>query len=157
MNKSSTTVPYREQEQFTRLPFGNSWVQIWFQWGSCCSIFSFLCIVLYIIVCPLVNFLLTIVLSVLVRFKASDYPVGIFSWATLREQYHRYRWCYNFHEDWFPLQRATNNHSQQTESVIYIIYYGFSLLHKFSLLLQTWMSAYILKTYRVYISVSQKR
>jgi hypothetical protein len=34
-----------------------------------------------------------------------------------------------------------------------IIYYGFSLLHIFSLVLQPWMSAYIWKTDRVYISV----
>jgi hypothetical protein len=33
------------------------------------------------------------------------------------------------------------------------IYYGFSLLHIFSLVLQPWMSAYIRKTDRVYISV----
>ena len=34
------------------------------------------------------------------------------------------------------------------------IYYGFSLLHKFSLVVQPWMSAYIRKTDGVYISVS---
>ena len=39
--------------------------------------FSFLCSALYIIVCPLVHFLLAIVLSVL-RFTTSDYSVGIF-------------------------------------------------------------------------------
>jgi hypothetical protein len=33
------------------------------------------------------------------------------------------------------------------------IYYEFSLLHKFSLVLQPWMSAYIRKTDGVYISV----
>jgi hypothetical protein len=41
--------------------------------GSRCSIFSFLCSVLYIIVCPPVLFQLAIVLTVL-RFMASDYP-----------------------------------------------------------------------------------
>ena len=33
------------------------------------------------------------------------------------------------------------------------IYYGFSLLHIFALVLQPWMSAYIRKTDGVYISV----
>ena len=36
-----------------------------FYWGSCCSIFSFLCSVLQILICPFGFFLLTIVLSVL--------------------------------------------------------------------------------------------
>jgi len=48
-----------------------------FQWGSCCSILSFLCNVLYIVVCPFVLFLLAIVLSVL-RFTDSNYSFGIF-------------------------------------------------------------------------------
>jgi hypothetical protein len=34
-----------------------------------------------------------------------------------------------------------------------VLYYGFSLLHIFSLVLQPWMSAYIRKTDGVYISV----
>ena len=37
------------------------------------------------------------------------------------------------------------------------VYYGFSLLHKLSLVLQPWMTAYIRKTDGVYISVPQKR
>ena len=48
-----------------------------FYWGSCCSIFSFMCSVLQIVVCHFVLFLLAIVLSVL-RFTDSDYPFGIF-------------------------------------------------------------------------------
>ena len=44
---------------------------------SCCSIFSFLCDVQYNVVCPLVLFLLAIVLPV-IRFTDSDYPFGIF-------------------------------------------------------------------------------
>ena len=48
-----------------------------FQWGSCYSIFSFLCIVLQIVVSPSVIFLLTIVLSDLLRLMDSDYPFGI--------------------------------------------------------------------------------
>ena len=37
-----------------------------------------------------------------------------------------------------------------------LIYYGFNLLHKFLLVLQPWMSAYIRKTDGVYISVPKK-
>jgi hypothetical protein len=37
-----------------------------------------------------------------------------------------------------------------------LIYYGFNLLHKFLLVLQPWMSAYIRKTDEVYISVPKK-
>ena len=43
-----------------------------FQWGLCCSIFSFLCSVLQIVV-VLSFVLLSIVLSVLLLFTASDY------------------------------------------------------------------------------------
>ena len=39
------------------------------------------------------------------------------------------------------------------ENLYTVIYYGFSLLHIFSLVLQPWMSAYIRKTDGVYISV----
>ena len=45
---------------------------------SCCSIISFPCNVLLIVVCPLALFLLAIVLSVLLRYTNSDYPFGIF-------------------------------------------------------------------------------
>jgi hypothetical protein len=44
--------------------------------GSCCSIFSFLCRVLYAIACSL--FYLAILLSVLLRFTAFEYSFGIF-------------------------------------------------------------------------------
>ena len=54
-----------------------------FQWGSCYSIFSFMCNVLQIVVCPFVLFLLAIVLSVLLRFTDSDYPFGIFKFSSL--------------------------------------------------------------------------
>ena len=50
-----------------------------FQWGSCCSFFSFLCIV----VCFFVLFLMPIVLSVLLRFTDSDYPFGNIKLRTL--------------------------------------------------------------------------
>ena len=46
--------------------------------------------------------------------------------------------------------------AQPVGETIYI-YYRFSLLHKFSLVLQPWMSEYIWKTDRVYISVAQKQ
>jgi hypothetical protein len=46
-----------------------------FKWGS---VFSFLHSVVYIIVCPFVIFLLAIVLFVLLRFMAFDYPFGLF-------------------------------------------------------------------------------
>ena len=45
-----------------------------FQCSSCCSIFSFMCNVLYIIIWPFVLFLLAIVMCVLLRFTASDCP-----------------------------------------------------------------------------------
>jgi hypothetical protein len=48
-----------------------------YKWGSCSSIFSFLCNILYFVMCPFVLFLLAIALSIL-RITASDYPVGIF-------------------------------------------------------------------------------
>ena len=48
--------------------------------GWCCAIFSFLCIVLQIIA-----FLLTIVLSVLLRFKVSYYPFDIFKFSINEE------------------------------------------------------------------------
>ena len=49
---------------------------LWFQWGSCCSICLFLlmfCSSLFVLLSSL-----TIVLSVLLRFTASDYQFGIF-------------------------------------------------------------------------------
>ena len=60
-----------------------------FKLASRCSIFSFLCSILWIVVCPFVLFRLVIVLSVF-RFTDSDYPFGIFKlflsyarWAAL--------------------------------------------------------------------------
>jgi len=49
----------------TANPSGAHEFTLGFQWGSCCSIFSFLCSVLYIVVCPFVLFVLAIVLSVM--------------------------------------------------------------------------------------------
>ena len=46
-------------------------------WCSCCSIFSFLSSVLYIIVCHFSQFLLTIVMSVF-RYTFSDYIYNLF-------------------------------------------------------------------------------
>ena len=46
-----------------------------FSWGSCCSIFSFICMFCRSL---FVLFLLAIVLSVLLRYTDSDYSFGIF-------------------------------------------------------------------------------
>ena len=61
----------------TAFSFGALEFTLGFQWSLCCSIFSFLCSVLQIIVCPFVLFLLAMVVSVL-RFMSDDYPFGIF-------------------------------------------------------------------------------
>ena len=47
-------------------------------WGSCRSIFGYLCNVLLIVVFLFVLFILAIVLSVLLRVTTSDYPFYIF-------------------------------------------------------------------------------
>ena len=59
------------------LPFRSTRGYLRFQWDQFCSIFSFLCNVLQIVVCPLVPFLLAIALSVL-RFTACDDHFSIF-------------------------------------------------------------------------------
>ena len=46
--------------------------------GTYCSICSFLCSILYIVICLFVPLLLAFVLSVLLRFTALDYPFGVF-------------------------------------------------------------------------------
>ena len=63
-----------------------------FKWCSFCSVFSFPCSVLYIIVCsfvPLVLFLLSIVMSIL-RFTNSDYTFDVFklqfAWPTFQKR-----------------------------------------------------------------------
>ena len=53
-----------------------------FQWGSCCSIFSFVCSVSQILICSFVVF------YVLLQFTASDYTFGIFK-LFLWQQYAR--------------------------------------------------------------------
>ena len=62
-------VPLEEQELLT-LPAHPNYFR-----GSRCTIFSFQCSVLYIIICPL-SFVHCI--SVILWFTASDYPFGIF-------------------------------------------------------------------------------
>jgi hypothetical protein len=47
-------------------------------WGSCYSIFSFICMFCRSLFVLLYFFLLAIVLSVLLRFTDSEYPFGIF-------------------------------------------------------------------------------
>jgi hypothetical protein len=49
-----------------------------FYWGFCCSIFSFLCNVLFIVICPFVIFGLAIVLSVLFHLWALCFLFGVF-------------------------------------------------------------------------------
>ena len=48
-----------------------------FKWGPCCTIYSFLWSVLYIIIRPFVLVILAIPFSVLLRLTASNYPCGI--------------------------------------------------------------------------------
>jgi hypothetical protein len=62
-------VPLEEQELLTLLAHTN-----YFR-GSRCTIFSFQCSVLYIIICP---FSFVHCISVILWFTASDYPFGIF-------------------------------------------------------------------------------
>ena len=50
------------------------------QWDSCCSIISFLCSALWIIVCPFVLFHLTIALSVLLRLLNNSLVSSSFSY-----------------------------------------------------------------------------
>ena len=54
------------------------WIWNCLQWGSCYSIFSFMCMICRSLFVLLSFFLLAIVLSVLLRFTVSDYPFGIF-------------------------------------------------------------------------------
>ena len=64
----------------TAYPSGAPTFTTGFELCSCCSIFSFLCSVLWIVVCPSVLFLVAIVLSGLLRFPDSDYPTtSVFS------------------------------------------------------------------------------
>jgi hypothetical protein len=62
----------------TAYPFGESEFTPGFCWGSCYTIFSFMCKFLYIAVCSCVLFLLAIVLCVVLQFTAADYLFGIF-------------------------------------------------------------------------------
>ena len=57
------------------LPFRSTWVHPGFQWDSCYSIFSFMCMFCRSL---FVLFLLAIVLSVLFRYTDSDKSFGIF-------------------------------------------------------------------------------
>ena len=49
-----------------------------FRWGSCYSLFSFMCMFCRSLFVLLGFFLLAIVMSVLLLFTYSDYPFGIF-------------------------------------------------------------------------------
>ena len=65
-----------------------------FQWGSCYSIFSFICMFYRSLFVLLYFFRLAIVLPVLLRYTDSDYPFGIFKlflsigyWYNIAEKY----------------------------------------------------------------------
>ena len=62
----------------TAYPSGALGVHPCFQWGSCYSIFSFMCMFYRSLFVLLLLFLLAIVLSVLLRYTASDYYFSIF-------------------------------------------------------------------------------
>ena len=62
----------------TSYPCGSYEFTLGFQQGSCCSMLSLLGSVLQIVVCHFVLFIGAIVVFVLLRFTASDYPFGIF-------------------------------------------------------------------------------
>ena len=75
-NQSNTTSP--TSGSGTAYPSGAPVFIPSFRWGSCYSIFSFMCSVYQIVVCPFFRFLLDIVLAVPLRFTDSDFPFGIF-------------------------------------------------------------------------------
>ena len=59
-------------------PSGAHEFSLGFNWGSCYSIFRFICMFCRSLFVLLYFFLLTIVLPVLLRYADSDYPFGIF-------------------------------------------------------------------------------
>jgi len=59
------------------LPYQSTWFHQYPRLSGDCSIFSFLCSALLIIVCPFVLFLLAIALSVIPQFTACDFPFRI--------------------------------------------------------------------------------
>jgi len=71
--KHTLNLSIEKKYQCSCIPFGGTRVYIRFLWGSCCSIFNFLSIVLWIIVFLFVSFLLAIILSVPLWLTASDY------------------------------------------------------------------------------------
>ena len=71
--KHTLNLSIEKKYQCSCIPFGGTRVYIRFLWGSCCSIFNFLCIVLWIVVFLFVSFLLAIILSVPLPLTASDY------------------------------------------------------------------------------------
>ena len=58
-----------------------------FQWGSCNSIISFMCLFFKIIVCPFVRFLFAIVLSVLLPCTRWYHPTSSQSFSTDTDYY----------------------------------------------------------------------
>jgi hypothetical protein len=70
---------------YSNLLLNNTTYTTW--WGSCYSIFSFMCMSCRSFFLLLYFFLLTIVLSVLLRYRVSDYPFGIFKLLTKSQVY----------------------------------------------------------------------
>ena len=67
---------------YTAYPSGASGFTLQvFGWGFCCSIISYLCNALQIVVCPFVLSLLAIVLCINILLTASDYPFKLYSSA----------------------------------------------------------------------------
>ena len=72
-NKNNTTVSTSEAEIASQSEIPEFISAL--LWDSYCSIFIFLCSNLEIVVCSFVSFRLAIVLSVFLRFTASEYPI----------------------------------------------------------------------------------
>jgi hypothetical protein len=84
-NKNNTTGVTMEQELLTFRT-------------SCCSIFSFLCSILYIFDCPFsFGFPLAFELSIHLRFSAFNYPFGIIKLSSVSP------WLNNTEVHWTPL------------------------------------------------------
>jgi hypothetical protein len=92
------------------------WLPLWYLQSVLASIISFLCSVLYIIVCPFVLFLLVIVLTVL-WFTVSDYLFGIFNLFLPQS----FVFCVVFYRSLFVLLsfRQYSDQKEKGETMIY--------------------------------------
>jgi hypothetical protein len=68
-------------EQILLIPSRGTWIHTLFYWGSCYSIFSFMCMFCRSLFVLLSFFLFAIVLSILLRFTDSYYPFGILKFS----------------------------------------------------------------------------